>query len=76
MKVFIGKVIIVTAIMQRQQLFKSSAMPMCSFCCQFISQLLQSWPKHCTERHLSTLQDAVKRGISDADADARTHSRR
>ena len=51
-------------------------MLICSYCCQFISQLLQSWPKHCIERHLSTLQDAVKRGISDADSDARTHSRR
>jgi len=38
-----------------------------SYCCQFISQLLQSWPKHCIERHLSKLQDAVKRGLSDAE---------
>ena len=54
-----------------------SVMPMaCSCCCQFISQLLESWPKHCIERHLSTLQEAIKRGLSDADSDARTHSRR
>jgi CLIP-associating protein 1/2 len=47
-----------------------------SYCCKYIGQLLAVWPKHCIERHLATLQEAVKRGLGDADADARMHARR
>ena len=45
-------------------------------CCEFIELLLQTWPTSVLDRQSSALYEAVKKGISDADADARFHSRR
>lgn len=45
-------------------------------CCEFLEIILTQWPKQPLERHVPTLQDAVKSGISDADPDARVISRR
>ena len=38
--------------------------------------MVQVWPTAALEKHVATLQDAIKRGISDADADARGISRK
>lgn len=45
-------------------------------CCEFLEVILLQWSAHLLERHLSLLQDALKKGISDADPDARVISRR
>jgi len=42
----------------------------------FLDLLLNTWPRQAMERHASILQEAIKKGLSDADADARMHSRR
>ena len=44
--------------------------------CEYVNQLLHSWPTHCLEKHIAILQDAIKKGISDADSEARAHSRK
>ena len=43
---------------------------------EFIEQLLLLWPTHTLERHIAILQEAIKKGISDADSDARVSSRK
>jgi len=45
-------------------------------CCEFIDLLLQTWPTSVLERQSSALYEAIKKGISDADPDARLNSRR
>jgi len=37
---------------------------------------MQLWPTQALERHVASLQDAIKKGISDPDADARLLSRK
>jgi len=44
--------------------------------CEFILLMVQLWPTQTLERHVAALQDAIKKGISDADADARGISRK
>ncbi|KAH9492416.1 CLIP-associating protein 1 [Bulinus truncatus] len=46
------------------------------FSLEFVNQILHSWPTHCLEKHIALLQDAIKRGINDADSEARAHSRK
>ena len=46
------------------------------FCCEFLDQMLHTWSTHCLEKHAHILADAVKKGISDADSEARFHSRK
>lgn len=45
-------------------------------CCEFLGQLLHTWPTHALERHIAILQEAIKKGISDADPEARASSRK
>ncbi|KAK3927671.1 CLIP-associating protein 2 [Frankliniella fusca] len=45
-------------------------------CCEFLDQLLHTWSRHSLERHIPLLQEAIKKGISDADAEARLTSRK
>lgn len=45
-------------------------------CYDFIDLVLKMWPTHYLEKHIALLQDAIKKGISDADPDARQISRR
>jgi len=45
-------------------------------CCEFIDLLLQTWPTAVLERQNSALYEVIKKGISDADPDARLNSRR
>ncbi|XP_063908195.1 CLIP-associating protein isoform X7 [Zophobas morio] len=45
-------------------------------CCEFLDYILNNWPPHSLERHVAALQEAVKKGIADADPDARVSSRK
>ncbi|XP_076456225.1 CLIP-associating protein 1-A-like isoform X9 [Babylonia areolata] len=44
--------------------------------CEFLNQLLHSWATHTLEKHIAILQDSIRRGISDADSEARAFSRK
>merc|ERR1719435_731034 len=44
--------------------------------CEFLDQVLHTWPTHSLERHVAILQEAIKKGIADADPDARTFARK
>jgi len=44
--------------------------------CEFLDQILHTWPTHTLERHVAILQEAIKKGIADADPDARTFARK
>ncbi|KAG5871175.1 hypothetical protein JTB14_007902 [Gonioctena quinquepunctata] len=45
-------------------------------CCEFLELMLTQWPKHPLERHVASLQEALKNGIADADPEARVTSRK
>lgn len=45
-------------------------------CCEFLDQLLHTWQAQTLERHLPILVEAIKRGVGDADPDARTFARK
>ncbi|XP_050425014.1 CLIP-associating protein 1 [Adelges cooleyi] len=45
-------------------------------CCEFFDQILRTWPTQALERHTTILQDSIKKGISDADSEARVLSRK
>lgn len=44
--------------------------------CEFLDQLLHTWPTHSLERHVQLLQEAIRKGISDADPEARAFARK
>ncbi|XP_022665691.1 CLIP-associating protein 2-like isoform X1 [Varroa destructor] len=46
------------------------------YCCEFLHQLLLIWPAGSLEKHIVTIQDAIKKGISDADSEARCQARK
>lgn len=45
-------------------------------CCEFLDQLLHTWPTHTLEKHIAIIQEAIKKGICDADPEARTCARK
>ncbi|KAJ8925598.1 hypothetical protein NQ315_009438 [Exocentrus adspersus] len=45
-------------------------------CCEFLEIMLTHWPTHPLEKHIAALQEAVKKGIADADPEARVSSRK
>jgi CLIP-associating protein 1/2 len=45
-------------------------------CCEFLQQLLHSWSTHALEKHIALLQEAIKKGIADADPEARLCARK
>jgi len=45
-------------------------------CCEFLQQLLHSWSTHSLEKHIALLQEAIKKGIADADPEARLCARK
>lgn len=45
-------------------------------CCEFMDQLLHTWPQSAMEKHVTLLQEAIKKGIGDADPDARQFARK
>jgi len=48
----------------------------CRHCCEFLAMMMQLWPTQTLERHVAMLQDAIKKGVNDPDADARCLARR
>jgi CLIP-associating protein 1/2 len=44
--------------------------------CEFLNQLLQVWETDCLLKHQTLIAQAIKKGISDADQDARSYSRK
>lgn len=45
-------------------------------CCEFLDLIVHSWSTHSLEKHVGLLQDAIKRGITDPDSEARALSRK
>lgn len=45
-------------------------------CFEFLNIALQNWSTHYLEKHIAGLQDSIKRGISDADSEARVFARK
>ncbi|XP_076330986.1 CLIP-associating protein 1-A-like [Tachypleus tridentatus] len=45
-------------------------------CVEFLDQLLHIWPTHTLEKHIGILQEAIRKGISDANPEARVCSRK
>jgi CLIP-associating protein 1/2 len=45
-------------------------------CCEFVEQIMATWPSHTLERHVNVIQESIKKGIADADPEARLCSRR
>uniref|UniRef100_A0A2K5SCS0 TOG domain-containing protein n=1 Tax=Cebus imitator TaxID=2715852 RepID=A0A2K5SCS0_CEBIM len=45
-------------------------------CFEFLDLLLQEWQTHSLERHISVLAETVKKGIHDADSEARMEARK
>lgn len=44
-------------------------------CCEFLCLILQTWQTHTIKRFAFEIRAAIKKGIADADAEARCHSR-
>lgn len=57
------------------QLSSSKSKEIRRACCEFMLMIFRSWSSRVIERHLSLVQEAVKKGITDADAEARQLSR-
>ncbi|XP_043343975.1 CLIP-associating protein 1 isoform X12 [Cervus elaphus] len=45
-------------------------------CFEFLDLLLQEWQTHSLERHISVLAETIKKGIHDADSEARIEARK
>ncbi|XP_032967523.1 CLIP-associating protein 1 isoform X35 [Rhinolophus ferrumequinum] len=45
-------------------------------CFEFLELLLQEWQTHSLERHISVLAETIKKGIHDADSEARIEARK
>lgn len=46
------------------------------YSCELVYQFLQAWPKLIVERHSNLIQEDIKRGLADADPEARAFSRK
>lgn len=57
-------------------LMQSKAKDIRSCLCEILIMVFEEWPTKALERNMIPLRDALKKGISDADAEARRHSRR
>ena len=44
--------------------------------CELLDIMLHDWPTHTLEKHVASIQESIKKGISDADPDARTFARK
>jgi CLIP-associating protein 1/2 len=43
---------------------------------ELLNQLMVAWETHCLEKHIQLLINSIKKGIADADQDARSFSRK
>jgi len=46
------------------------------YCCDFLNQLLRTWSKPILEKHTLIIIESIKKGLNDADPDARSFSRK
>ena len=44
--------------------------------CEVLDQLVHTWPTYTMEKHTIILSEAIKKGITDADPEARAFSRK
>ncbi|XP_045128218.1 CLIP-associating protein 1-like isoform X8 [Portunus trituberculatus] len=44
--------------------------------CEVLDQLVHTWPTHSMEKHIVILSESIKKGITDADPEARAFSRK
>lgn len=44
--------------------------------CEVLDQLVHTWPTHSMEKHVAALAENIKKGITDADPEARAFSRK
>uniref|UniRef100_A0A2M4B9B3 Putative microtubule associated-protein orbit n=1 Tax=Anopheles marajoara TaxID=58244 RepID=A0A2M4B9B3_9DIPT len=58
-----------------QNLMLSKSKDIRSTLCEMLMLLFEEWPTKALEKHNSLLREALKKGIGDADNDARRHSR-
>lgn len=54
----------------------SKSVPVRRRCFEFLDLLLQEWQTHSLERHISVLAETIKKGIHDADSEARIEARK
>lgn len=45
-------------------------------CCEFLDQLLHTWPTSFLEKNMGMIQEAIRKGITDADSEARSYARK
>jgi CLIP-associating protein 1/2 len=57
-------------------LMQSKSKDIRSCLCEILNMIFEEWPTRALEKNLNLLRDSLKKGISDADAEARRHSRR
>lgn len=57
-------------------LMQSKSKDIRSNLCEIMNMIFEEWPTKALEKNQLLLRDALKKGISDADAEARRHSRR
>lgn len=57
-------------------LMQSKSKDIRSTLCEILNMVFEEWPTRALEKNQLLLRDALKKGISDADAEARRHSRR
>lgn len=57
-------------------LMQSKSKDIRSTLCEILTMVFEEWPTRALEKNQLLLRDALKKGISDADAEARRHSRR
>lgn len=57
-------------------LMQSKSKDIRSILCEILNMVFDEWPTRALEKNQLILRDALKKGISDADAEARRHSRR
>lgn len=57
-------------------LSKSKSKEIRRACCDFLDLIVHSWPTAPMEKHIATLQAAIKKGIADADSEARFGARK
>uniref|UniRef100_A0AAG5DAP0 TOG domain-containing protein n=1 Tax=Anopheles atroparvus TaxID=41427 RepID=A0AAG5DAP0_ANOAO len=58
-----------------QNLMLSKSKDIRSTLCEVMSLLFEEWPTKALEKHSTLLREALRKGLSDADNDARRHSR-
>lgn len=44
--------------------------------CEYLNSILQAWPTQMLQKHVTILQDAIKKGIADSDSEARAFARK